>query len=111
MLDTFVCRFSDEVDNDLVTLSNRALMEGRFTLNMYALMCWLVFSNSARDLAMKDERPETARRFIRVLTRSLLLVLHGLRPTGSPYTTDHNIKVMRKLDFFVLNMMCVYAHM
>ena len=72
-------------------------------------MCWLVFSQESRAFMNKSDGEDTMNRFYRMLTRGLLFVLHGLKPNGGVFKEEKNLIVMRKLDFFVINMMTVYG--
>lgn len=97
------------IDCDFLAFSKQALLEGRHTLKLYTIMCWLVFSQESRAFMNKSDGEDTMNRFYRMLTRGLLFVLHGLKPNGGVFKEEKNLIVMRKLDFFVINMMTVYG--
>lgn len=82
------------------------------TLKLYAVFCWMVFSQEAFAMLTRNEPGLRAQKFKRVLTRSLLFLLHGLTTQGGMLPeTATTTSYMRKLDFFVLHMLSVYAHM
>ena len=101
----------NEVNPYFLTLSQQALKRGVHSIRVYTVFCWVIFSKTARLLAFTDETEAVAKKFNRILGRSLLRMLHGLSiSNGKTYNAMHaNTAVLRKLGFFVLQMTEVFC--
>lgn len=111
-LESFHSTCFRDIPLDLLDYSKKALIHGNYFIRMYAIMCWIVFSDSAKLLVSKYENPIAMERFHRILTQALLFNLHGLKPNGKTFEVDDkSLLVMRRQEFFVYNMMCVYTHL
>lgn len=112
VLSRFNSLCAHDIDSDFASLSVKVLQrESTFTLKLYVVFGWIVFSESARRMMLQSETSLVGPRFVRILTRSFIFLLHGLTHGGTPFKTEANLAIMRKLDFFVINMMTVYAHL
>lgn len=110
-LHEFNTRFHEQVGTHFLQFSLAAEASKNHIVRVYCVFCWIVFSPSAQEMAMKADSKATAERFQRILCRTLLRVLHGISPSnGQPYTMNNkNLVILRKMQFFVAHLSGVYC--
>jgi hypothetical protein len=100
------------MDSMAVLESRKALARNNTALMQYAIMMWITFCQPARDYVGSTEPESSFSRFVRILHRFNLRLLHGKTPRGNDFTEGMAyFDVLRKLPMMVLCMQCVYSHL
>ena len=112
-LQTFHNTCRDDMQTDLFEFSEKTLNHGNHYIQLYCVLCWMIFSKKAWSLCINDEANKNKlERFHRIISQGLLFSLHGLKQTGKVFDIEmKQLLIMRRIEFYVLNVSCVYMHL
>jgi len=98
---------------DLYEFTEKALDNGSYFIKIYAILCLIAFSKTAQEVAFENEiSPRKAKLFYRAMNNRLLLHLHGLKANGDTYRMkEKQLLMMRRVECYAYDMMCVYVHL
>lgn len=88
-------------------------MTCRYTVAVYACLCWVLFHSKVEDFAFNGENKQTRDIFMRVLVDQFIFFSSGLRSNGEPHSLPNgrNLYLERQLDVFVIRLISIFAHL
>jgi len=81
-----------------------------YYMKLYAVLVWINFNQIAKNrIRQREERPDVFDTFMRIFTRNVIMMLHGLAPKIGIEPNIPTLHILRSMEFTMYMMMEVYA--